>query len=240
MEHIDDCFDDIAAVQLARGNGVYQDNDEYWYDNGHTYGFFNDGTPFADLLPISLRILFDDGSYVDLEDILTDLESGSVFTSSKSCDGEVDTDTDTDTDTDSSEVTTTCEATVAECSDEWAAICSTHFASSAYSPMVNEQAVGTLIAANTQSMEAMVVTNTHTVNAWYVNFAMEHIDDCFDDIAAVQLARGNGVYQDNDEYWYDNGHTYGFFNDGTPFADLLPISLRILFDDGSYVDLEDI
>merc|ERR1719244_141823 len=93
MEHIDDCFDEIAAVQLVRGDGVYQDHDQYWYGSGHTFGFLNDGTSFADLLPISLRILFDDGSYVDLEDIITDLESGSVFTSSKSCDGEVDTDT---------------------------------------------------------------------------------------------------------------------------------------------------
>merc|ERR1712130_560385 len=93
MEHIDDCFDEIAAVQLVRGDSVYQDHDQYWYGSGHTFGFLNDGSSFADLLPISLRILFDDGSYVDLEDILTNLESGSVFTSSKSCDGEVDTDT---------------------------------------------------------------------------------------------------------------------------------------------------
>lgn len=145
MDHIDDCFEQIAAVQLDRGNGVYQDNDQYYYySNGHKYAFFNDGTSFADLLPISLRILFDDGSYLDLEDIITDFVSGSVFTSSKSCDGEVVADTD-----DSSEVLTTCEATVADCSDEWEDICSNHFAS-AHFPMVNEQAVGTMNNANAQ------------------------------------------------------------------------------------------
>merc|ERR1719244_1155787 len=50
--------------------------------------------------------------------------------------------------------------------------------------------------------DAITVTSTQSMGAWYLNFVMEHIDDCFDEIAAVQLVRGDGVYQDHDQYWY--------------------------------------
>jgi len=104
MDHIDDCLDEIDAVQLDRGDGVYQDHDQYYYSNGHHYAFFHDGSKFDNLLPISLRIQFLDGTHVDLEDIITDLDRNSVFTASTSCD---------------------------------------HF-SSARSPMMNEQTMGTM------------------------------------------------------------------------------------------------
>jgi len=87
MDHIDDCLDEIDAVQLDRGDGVYQDHDQYYYSNGHHYAFFHDGSKFDNLLPISLRIQFLDGTHVDLEDIITDLDRNSVFTASTSCDG---------------------------------------------------------------------------------------------------------------------------------------------------------
>jgi hypothetical protein len=87
MDHIDDCYNDIDAVQLHK-NGLYVDNDQYYYDNGHKFAFNYVDTTFQDLLPITLRILFTNGESVELEDIITDLGGGSVFTSTKACDGE--------------------------------------------------------------------------------------------------------------------------------------------------------
>lgn len=89
MEHIDDCYNDIDAVQLDMGSGQFVDNDQYYYDNGHKYAFNYAGTTFSDLLPISLRILFTDGQFVDLDEIIADLQGDSVFTSAKSCGGTV-------------------------------------------------------------------------------------------------------------------------------------------------------
>merc|ERR1712083_654519 len=37
--------------------------------------------------PITLRIMFVNGEYMDLEDIITNLNGNSVFSSSKTCDG---------------------------------------------------------------------------------------------------------------------------------------------------------
>merc|ERR1719331_432980 len=71
------------------GSGRYVDNDQYFYDNGHKYAFNYVGTKFSDLLPITLRILFVNGEYVDLEKIITDLNGNSVFASSRTCDGAV-------------------------------------------------------------------------------------------------------------------------------------------------------
>merc|ERR1712141_481538 len=74
------------AVQLDMGSGNYVSNDQYYYDNGHKYAFNYVDTQFSDLLPISLRILFNDNSFVDLENIIADLNGNSVFQSSKTCD----------------------------------------------------------------------------------------------------------------------------------------------------------
>merc|ERR1712141_931668 len=63
------------------------DNDQYYYDNGHKYAFNYVDTRFSDLLPITLRIMFVNGEYVDLEDIITDLNGNSAFSSSRTCDG---------------------------------------------------------------------------------------------------------------------------------------------------------
>jgi len=87
MDHIDDCYNDIDVVQLHK-NGLYVDNDQYYYDNGHKFAFNYVDTTFQDLLPITLRILFTNGESVELEDIITDLGGDSVFTSTKACDGE--------------------------------------------------------------------------------------------------------------------------------------------------------
>jgi len=86
LEHIDECYNNIDAVQLDMG-GSFVNNDQYYYDNGHKYAFQYVDTMFSDLLPISLRILFANGDYVDLENIIADLEGDSVFTSGKTCDG---------------------------------------------------------------------------------------------------------------------------------------------------------
>lgn len=87
LDHIDDCYSNIDAVQLDMGNGNYVSNDQYYYDNGHKYAFNYVATRFSDLLPISLRILFNNGEFVDLENIIADLGGNSVFTSGKTCDG---------------------------------------------------------------------------------------------------------------------------------------------------------
>merc|ERR1712150_390590 len=85
-EHIDNCYSNIDAVQLDMGSGNYVNNDQYYYDNGHKFAFNYVDTQFSDLLPISLRILFKDNSYVDLENIIADLGGNSVFQSAKTCD----------------------------------------------------------------------------------------------------------------------------------------------------------
>merc|ERR1711870_46776 len=86
MENIDDCYSNINAVQLDMGNGNFVNNDQYYYDNDHHYAFNYVDTQFSDLLPISLRILFNNGDTVDLENIIADLGGNSVFQSSKTCD----------------------------------------------------------------------------------------------------------------------------------------------------------
>merc|ERR1712217_921454 len=86
MDHIDNCYSNIDAVQLDMGSGNYVNNDQYYYDNGHKFAFNYVDTQFSDLLPISLRILFKDNSYVDLENIIADLGGNSVFQSAKTCD----------------------------------------------------------------------------------------------------------------------------------------------------------
>merc|ERR1712087_25497 len=68
-------------------SGRYVDNDQYYYDNGHKYAFNYVDTRFSDLLPITLRIMFVNGEYVDLENIITDLNGNSVFSSTRTCDG---------------------------------------------------------------------------------------------------------------------------------------------------------
>lgn len=85
MDNIDDCYSNINAVQLDMGNGNFVNNDQYYYDNGHKYAFNYVDTQFSDLLPISLRILFNNGDIVDLENIIADLGGNSVFQSSKTC-----------------------------------------------------------------------------------------------------------------------------------------------------------
>jgi len=87
MDHIDACYNNIDAVQLHMGSGRYVDNDQYYYDNGHKYAFNYVDTKFSDLLPITLRVMFVNGEHVDLENIITDLNGNSVFSSSKTCDG---------------------------------------------------------------------------------------------------------------------------------------------------------
>jgi len=89
MDHIDACYNNIDAVQLDMGSGRYVDNDQYYYDNGHKYAFNYVDTRFSDLLPITLRIMFVNGEYLDLENIITDLNGNSVFASSMTCDGAV-------------------------------------------------------------------------------------------------------------------------------------------------------
>merc|ERR1711870_111783 len=85
MEHIDNCYSNIDAVQLDMGSGNYVNNDQYYYDNGHKFAFNYVDTQFSDLLPISLRILFNNGDTVDLENIIADLGGNSVFQSSQTC-----------------------------------------------------------------------------------------------------------------------------------------------------------
>merc|ERR1712087_297361 len=86
LDGVDDCATNIQSVQLL-SNGVYRDNDQYYYDGGHKYAFDYVATSFADLLPITLRIELSNGDYIDLDNIMTDLTGGSGFTSSKTCDG---------------------------------------------------------------------------------------------------------------------------------------------------------
>merc|ERR1711920_71989 len=86
-DHIDNCYNNIDAVQLHMGSGRYVDNDQYYYDNGHKYAFNYVDTTFSDLLPITLRIALVNGEYVDLENIITDLNGNSVFRSTQTCDG---------------------------------------------------------------------------------------------------------------------------------------------------------
>merc|ERR1711879_18153 len=68
------------------GDVIVMGNDQYYYDNGHKFAFNYVDTQFSDLLPISLRILFKDNTYVDLENIIADLGGNSVFQSAKTCD----------------------------------------------------------------------------------------------------------------------------------------------------------
>lgn len=96
VDGVDDCATNIQSVQLLKG-GAFVDNDQYYYDNGHKYAFnYAGGDTFTDLLPITLRIVMNGGTVIVMEDIISDLNGGSVFTSSQICDaGDVDTDIDT-------------------------------------------------------------------------------------------------------------------------------------------------
>merc|ERR1719295_1754633 len=77
------------------------------------------------------------------------------------------------------------------------------------------------------SGDAIVVSNDQATQAYYLSFVMDHIDNCYSNINAVQLDMGSGNYVNNDQYYYDNGHKYAFNYVDTQFSDLLPISLRM-------------
>jgi hypothetical protein len=84
---IDDCAVNIQSVQMLKG-GSYVDNDQYYYDSGHKYAFnYAGGDTFQDMLPITLRLVLNDNTVIVMENIIVDLNGGSVFTSSETCDG---------------------------------------------------------------------------------------------------------------------------------------------------------
>merc|ERR1711971_468007 len=96
VDGVDECATNIQSVQLLKGN-AFVDNDQYYYDQGHKYAFnYEGGDTFSDLLPITLRIALTGGEVIVLEDIITDLNGGSLFTSSLTCEsGDDDSDVDT-------------------------------------------------------------------------------------------------------------------------------------------------
>jgi len=93
---VDECATSIQSIQLLKGN-AFVDNDQYYYDGGYKYAFnYAGGDTFSDLLPITLRIALTGGEVILLEDIITDLNGGSVFTSNQICEaGDDDTGVDT-------------------------------------------------------------------------------------------------------------------------------------------------
>jgi len=83
----DDCDGAVTGVQMLKGT-TYVDNDQYYYDNGHKYAWnYAGGDTFEQLLPITLRLVLSGGEVIVLENVVTDVTPGSVFYSTKTCDG---------------------------------------------------------------------------------------------------------------------------------------------------------
>jgi len=84
----DDCDGAVTKVQYLK-DGEYYDNQGYWYAGGHTYDFnyAQSGDNFQEMLPITLRVVLTSGEVIVLEDIIENLNAGSTFSSTKTCDG---------------------------------------------------------------------------------------------------------------------------------------------------------
>merc|ERR1719379_2558404 len=84
----DDCGGAVTQVQILKGSDYADASQSYQDPNGQVYAFeYAGGATFADLLPITLRLVLSGGEYIVMEDIVTDLNGGSVFFSTVTCDG---------------------------------------------------------------------------------------------------------------------------------------------------------
>jgi len=84
----DDCDGAVTQVQILKGADYEDASDSYVDQNGRVYAFnYAGGDTFQDLLPITLRLVLTGGDVIVLENVVTDLNGGSTFYSTKTCAG---------------------------------------------------------------------------------------------------------------------------------------------------------
>jgi len=85
----DDCDGAVTGLQILK-DGTYYDSDGYYYDgsnNVYQFQYNQQGNNFGEMVPITMRLVLSGGEVIVLEDLITDVNGGSVFTSAKTCDG---------------------------------------------------------------------------------------------------------------------------------------------------------
>ena len=85
LKNIDDCAANIDKVQMYQ-RGEWVSADQSWLDSiGQTYSWNHRGIKFDTLLPVTIRIVFNNGNTVTLPELIETITPNDEFISDKTC-----------------------------------------------------------------------------------------------------------------------------------------------------------